>query len=396
MPQTDAYDRLRILLDSVPDHRKSRGRRHPLADVLFIMLVGVVCGQEDAEAIEDFANANKEWFERRCGLRHGIPSQDTYLRVLAGMDPDAFSRAFRVWVDDLWQLAETRHVAIDGKTLRRSFDRAAGLSALHSVAAFVSDSGLVIGSVPVESRENEITAIPALLQLLDLDGATVTIDAIGCQTAIAAQIHDAKGKYLLQVKDNQPTLRQNLDGFFRDAERPVRPLDDPKPLIERVTAEVEKGHGRLEKRTAEVSHDLSWIEKPEAWPGLAAVVRVSRSTIDLTTGAERVGRALYISNDPTLDATRALELSRRHWAIENEMHWILDVTFDEDQSRIRKGNAAKNFAIILRAGLNLVTTAPSPKNGASKISAARRRRIAGLDANYREAVLRLEPLSASS
>jgi predicted transposase YbfD/YdcC len=395
MPKTDAYDRLRILLDSVPDHRKSRGLRHPLADVLFIMLVGVVCGQEDAEAIEDFANANKRWFEQRCGLRHGIPSQDTYLRVLAGMDPEAFADAFRAWVDDLWSLAKSRHVAIDGKTLRRSFDRAAGLNALHSVAAFVSDSGLVIGSVPVESRDNEITAIPTLLRLLDLNGATVTIDAIGCQTAIAAQIHQAGGRYLLQVKNNQPTLRKDLDGFFRDAERPSRPLDDPQPTVERVT-EVEKGHGRLETRSAEVSRDLSWVDKAESWEGLASVIRVTRSTIDLTTGAERVGRALYISNDSTLDATSALALSRRHWAIENEMHWILDVTFDEDQSRVRTGNAAKNLATIRRAGLNLVTTAPSPRNGASKISTARRRRIAGLDEHYREAVLRLEPLSTPS
>ncbi len=395
MTDTDPYDRLRTLLEGVPEYRSPHGLRHPISDVLFIILVGVVCGHEDAEAIEDFAHENEDWFAQRCGLRHGIPSQDTYLRVLAGLNPEAFETAFRAWVDELWKLADNRHIAIDGKTLRRSFDRAAGISAIHSVAAFVSDHGLVIASVPVESKENEIVAIPKLLRLIDIHGATVTIDAIGCQTAIAKEINEAGGNYLLHVKDNQPTLRKQIEGFFLNAEKTQRPLDDPMPIVDRLS-EVEKGHGRIESRKCEVSKDLSWVDMREAWADLTNIVKVTRITDTISTKSVRTDVAFYISNDPSLDAARAMVLCRRHWAIENEMHWVLDVTFDEDQSRIRVGNAAKNFATMRRAALNLITTAPSPRAGKSKISAARRRRIASMNIDYRETVLRLRPAKTLS
>lgn len=395
MSQPDSYDRLRTLLDTVPEHRRPRGLRHPIADVLFIILVGVVCGHEDAEAIEDFAQENETWFATRCGLRHGVPSQDTYLRVLAGLNSEAFEAAFRAWVTELWSLADERHIAIDGKTLRRSFDKAAGLAAVHSVAAFVSDQGLVLGSVPVNAKENEIVAIPHLLRLINLKGATVTIDAMGCQTAIARAIHEAGGRYLLHVKDNQLTLRQQLAGFFVDAERTDRPLDDPSPCVDRIDA-VEKGHGRLEARKCEVSQDLTWVDVKQSWEGLAAIVKISRETEDLTTGKVRSDFAYFISNDPSLTAIRAQELSRRHWAIENEMHWVLDVTFNEDQSRVRVGHAAKNLATIRRAALNLISSAPSPRAGKSKISVARRRRIAGMSIDYREIVLRVAEPKAKS
>jgi len=391
--QPDSYDRLLTLLDSVPDHRKRRGRRHPIAEVLFIILVGVVCGQDDAEAIEDFAKANADWFAQRCKLKFGIPSQDTYLRVLAGMNPEAFEEAFRTWVDELWGLSGDRHLAIDGKTLRRSFDRAAGVPPVHSVAVFASGHGLVLGSVPVESKENEIIAIPRLLKLIDVNGATVTIDAMGCQTAIAKAIHEKGGHYLLHVKDNQPTLRGQLAGFFKDAERSKRPLDDPTPVVSH-TVDVDKGHGRLETRSCEVSQDLTWVDVKESWEGIATIVRVKRETLELVSGKTRKEVAYYISNDADLDATKAQELVRRHWAIENSMHWVLDMTFSEDQARVRTGHAAKNFATIRRAALNLITTAPSPKAGRSKISASRRRRIAALDPSYRETVLRLAPDSS--
>ncbi len=390
MSQPDSYERLLTLLASVPDHRKSRGRRHPLAEVLFIILVGVVCGQEDAEAIEDFAKAHSDWFATRCRLEFGIPSQDTYLRVLAGMDPNAFEAAFRAWVDELWGLSGERHAAIDGKTLRRSFDRAAGLPAVHSVAAFVSGHGIVLGSVPVESKENEIVAIPRLLKLIDIHGATVTIDAMGCQTAIAEAIHEGGGRYVLHVKDNQPTLRQQVAGFFKDAERTKRPLDDPMPVVLRKT-DVDKGHGRIETRTCEVSRDLTWVDVKDSWTGLASIIRVTRETTDLSSGKTRGEVAYYISNDANLDADKAQAIVRGHWAIENGMHWVLDVTFDEDHARVRTGHAAKNFATVRRAALNLINTAPSPLAGKSKVSASRKRRLAGLDSDYREAVLRITP-----
>jgi len=390
MRSDDAYDSLRILLESVPEHRGARGLRHPIAEVLFIILVGVVCGQEDAEGIEEFALENEDWFRTRCGLKHGIPSQDTYLRVLAAMNPEAFEAAFRAWVTELWTHDEGRHIAIDGKTLRGSFDRAAGLSPVHSVAAYASELGLVLGGVTVEAKENEIVAIPRLLKLINVKGATVTIDAMGCQTAIAKAVHEAGGYYLLHVKDNQPMLRGQVAAFFEDADRSRRPVDDPAPKVERVE-DTDKDHGGLESRRCEVSHDLRWLDVQDAWTGLSSVVRITRSTEDVISGKRRADVGYFISNRPALTARQAQDLVRKHWAIENGLHWVLDVVFNEDHSRVRSGYAAKNLATIRRAVLNLISTAPSPRPRKSKFSNAHRRMIAALRPAYREAVLRLPP-----
>ena len=388
MSSPDAYDRLRTLVESVPDGRRARGLRHPLPDVLFIILVGVLAGCDDAEAIEDFAEDNTDWFKQRCGLRHGVPSQDTYLRVLAAMDPTAFEEVFRKWVGELWDVAGTDHVAIDGKSLRRSFDRAANLSPVHSVAAWASELGLVLGSVPVEAKENEIVAIPRLLKLIDVKGATVTIDAMGCQTAIAGAIHEAGGHYLLAVKGNQPSLRRQMGAFFEDAARTERPPCDPAPDIDRATV-VEKGHGRLEKRRCEVSKQTDWADGRGDWAGLACFVRITRERETLSDGKVSTEVAYFISNDPKLTATRALSLARRHWGIENSLHWVLDVVFDEDLCRVRNRNAAKNFAVVRRIAANLLKNAPSPRAKKANVSIARRRRFFFASETYRDAVLRL-------
>lgn len=390
LSQPDAYDRLRTLVESVPDGRKARGLRHPLPDVLFIMLVAVLAGHGDAEAIADFAEDNEDWFKKRCGLRYGTPSQDTFLRVLAAMDPDAFEEVFRKWVGELWEVSGTEHVAIDGKSLRRSFDRAANLSPIHSVAAYASDLGLVLGCVPVEEKENEITAIPRLLKLIDVKGATVTIDAMGCQTAIAAAIHEAGGHYLLAVKGNHPTLRRQMGAYFADSDRTERPPCDPAPDIDSASV-VEKGHGRLEKRRCEVSKQTDWVDGRAEWAGLACLVRITRERETLSDGKVSTEVAYFISNDPKLTATRAMSLVRRHWEIENSLHWVLDVVFDEDLCRVRNRKAAKNFAVIRRAATNLLKNAPSPRKRQAKVSVARRRASFARSDAYRDVVLRLKP-----
>lgn len=392
MSNLDAYQSLQTLLNSVPDPRHARGLRHPVADVLFIALVAVIAGAEDAEAIEDFANENEAWFAERCKLRHGIPSQDTFLRVLAAMDPKAFSTAFETWVTELWGSAAERHIAIDGKTLRRSFDRAIGQSPVHSVAAYATEQGLVLGQVSVGTKENEIVAIPKLLTLLDLRGATVTIDAMGCQTAIARAITEGGGNYLLHVKDNHPTLRRQIAAFFTDAQREDRPKDEKPPTVESTTC-TDAGHGRIETRRCELSKDLTWLDDRGSWPNLAAIVKVSRRRELKATGAATEDHDYYISSDPNLTAARAEALARSHWAIENGLHWVLDVTFDEDGSRVRTGHAAENFATVRRAALNLLKTAPSPKKGKATISIVRRRRFAMMSPTYREVVLRMTPAS---
>jgi predicted transposase YbfD/YdcC len=390
MPARDLYTDLYRMLGEVPDPRSARGLRHHMADVLFIALVAVLAGAEDAEAIEDFGEDNEDWFRERCGLRHGIPAQDTYLRVLALMEPRAFGTVFERWVAALWGTAEGRHVAIDGKTLRRSFDRAAGQTAVHSVAAFASEQGLVLGQVTVDEKENEILAIPKLLKLIDLKGATVTIDAMGCQRAIAKAILDEGGHYVLQVKDNHPTLRRQIEQFFTDAEREGRPVDDPAPELQKAVA-TDSGHGRIEERRCLLSHDLSWVDQADDWDGLRAVARLDRAREDKISGEASHEHAYYIASDPDITAERLNAIIRSHWAIENSLHWILDVTFDEDASRVRRGNAAENFGLLRRTALNLLRDAPNPPKKRGKISIRRKRRFCLTNPDYRETVLRMAP-----
>lgn len=394
MPEPDAYGRLHQLLAAVPDPRGQRGRRHPLADVLFIVLVAVIAGAEDAQAVEDFAKYHEKWFRKRCGLPFGIPSQDTYLRVLAMLDPQAFGEAFERWVHQLWGGSERRHIAVDGKTLRRSFDRATGRSAVHAVAAFASAQGLLLGQVAVRDKENEIVAIPRLLTLLDLRGATVTVDAIGCQKTIARTITERGGHYVLQVKGNQSTLRHHIEAFFEDAARSSRPLDDPPPQLQ--SNEVtDCGHGRIETRRCLLSSDLSYLDTAAEWPALAAIAKVERIRQDKRSGQSSRQCAYYIVSDPEASAAQVNELVRSHWAIENCVHWVLDVTFDEDHCRIRNGNAAENFAIIKRAAINLLRSAPNPRPARHNVSIARRRRFCMMNEAYREAVLQLHPPSSA-
>lgn len=392
MPDIDHYSSLYDRLGRLPDPRSARGCRHHLADVLFIMLVAVIAGAEDAEAIQDFGEVHSEWFESRCGLRHGIPTQDTYLRVIALLDPAEFNRVFTAWVSELWGADGHGHIAIDGKTLRRSFDRASNQSPVQSVAAFASESGLVLGQVAIRDKENEIVAIPRLLKLIDLKEATVTIDAMGCQTAIAEAIVEEGGHYLLQVKGNQPKLQQDIAMFFRDAERPTRPHDDPAPTLSEATT-TDSDHGRIEQRRCVLSHDLSWVDA-ERWKGLGGIAQVERIREDKRTGETSRETALYILSDRSHSASRVNELVRAHWSIENSLHWVLDVTFNEDDCRVRKGNAAENFGIIRRTALNFLRTAPSPgKHRHKKKPASLRRKSRWFAAqnDYRDEVLRLLP-----
>lgn len=390
MSERDAYSSLYALIGEVPDPRKPRGTRHPMADVLFIMLVAVLAGAEDAEAIEDFGNFHADWFRERCGLPHGIPSQDTYLRVLATMAPDEFGKAFQRWVAEVWGASEGGHIAIDGKALRRSFDRAAGLGAVQSVAAFATEHGVVLGQVTVDDKENEIVAIPRLLRLIDLRGATVTIDAMGCQTAIADAIVEEGGDYILQVKGNHPSLRSQLAGFFADAGREQRPLDDPAPRMH-VATETDSGHGRVEERRCQLSHDLSWIERASQWRGLSAIAKLERRRENKATGATSHETSYYLVSSADATAAQVNTLIRAHWGIENSLHWTLDVTFDEDRCRVRKGNAAENFGTIRRAATNLLRNAPNPTRKRAKVSMVRKRRHCMMSTAYRESVLRLEP-----
>jgi predicted transposase YbfD/YdcC len=271
-----------------------------------------------------------------------------------------------------------KHIAVDGKTSRRSFDAAHAKPAIHTVSAWLSDEGLVLGQIKTADKSNEITAIPDLLRVLDIGGATVTIDAMGCQTAIAQTIVDAGGDYLLAVKENQPALHQDVVSTFAEAhDSRLRTVEErPRPPVE-VFEEVNKGHGRIEERRVELCRDLSWMMTADRWVGLAYLAQVTRKRTVLATGKTSTEIAYYIGSDRNADASTAARGIRRHWAVENQLHWVLDVAFHEDQARHRAHHLAQNFSTLRHFALNLLKRDPHRKLGI-----ANSRKQAGWDHAY--------------
>jgi predicted transposase YbfD/YdcC len=380
MDEHKPIEQLKVLLAGIGDPRDRRGRLHEFVDILFIALSAMLAGADDAEAIEDFGDAHEEWLRQFLELPNGIPTQDTYLRVFAAIDPKAMQSVFREWVTRQRATSEVGHIAIDGKTLRRSFNAATGGKAIHMVSAWLADEGLVLGQLKTGEKSNEITAIPELLRLLDVRGATVTIDAMGCQRAIAEQIVDSGAHYALAVKDNQPTLCDNIRGFFQDAQRLQRPVDDPAPVLETMR-EADGGHGRVEERTCWLSRDLSWVENRPDWKGLAAIALVRSERHELATQKSSTEERVFILSDPNATAAAFLRTVRNHWGVENKLHWVLDMTFGEDANRTRIGNAAANLAVLRHVTLNLLRGVPD------KRSVRKRRQRCGWDLNYLSAVL---------
>jgi predicted transposase YbfD/YdcC len=329
-----------------------------------IALCAVICGADDWVAVETFGRAKEAWLRTFLALPGGIPSHDTFGRVFARLDPDEFRRCFLAWARAVVGAPGEQVVAIDGKALRGSHDRRAGKAALHLVSAWATASGLVIGQVATDAKSNEITAMPVLLRLLALEGATVTIDAMGCQTAIAAQIVEQQADYVLALKDNHPALHERVRLAFADAEAAVGTTLPLADLVPHTT--LDKGHGRLEHRRCLAIGDpayLAYVDPDGAWPALRSLVRIesTRRLGDAVTTETRH----YLSSLPA-DATRLSRVIRSHWAIENRLHWVLDVTFAEDDSRVRVGHAPENLAILRHFALNLLRREPSTGSVATK------------------------------
>lgn len=353
----------------LPDPRVRRTRRHALVDILVITLCAVICGADDWVAIAHFGRAKRKWFRRFLALPHGIPSHDTFGRVFAALDPEAFQRAFLAWVQTLATLLPGDVIAVDGKTLRRTFDTASDTAAIHMVSAWATAQGLCLGQIKTAAKSNEITAIPKLLELLALAGRIVTIDAMGCQTAIARTIHAKGGDYVLSLKGNQTRLHDDIRTLFADAE--TRGFRD----LPHTTAETVDGdHGRIEIRQAWATDALAWLADRPRWPGLRSVVRVdaTRSVGDRTSRETR----FFISSLPP-DATHLARVIRSHWAIENSLHWVLDVAMNQDQTRIRAGHAPENLAILQHIALNLLKQERTEKLGIKN-----KRLAAGWDHDY--------------
>ena len=276
----------REALSSLQDPRRRQGIRYPLRSVVVIALMAMVCGSDDAEAMDVWAEANAEWLDGILDLPHGTPTQDVFLSVFAALDPEAFRSVFLSWVEllRLGLRVSGKHIAVDGKTSRRSFDTGRNRPAIHTVSAWLSDEGLVLGQIKTKDKSNEITAIPELLRTLDLRGATVTIDAMGCQTEIAKTIVEGEGHYLLAVKENQPALHKDLVATFAEAaDNRVRSIDEhPRPSVE-VFEQTEKGHGRIETRSIELCRNLEWMMTAERWTGLTFLAKVTRERTVIST-----------------------------------------------------------------------------------------------------------------
>jgi predicted transposase YbfD/YdcC len=350
----DGSASFRAHFQDLQDPRVERTRKHPLINVLFIAVCGVLSGANSFASIHEFAIDRRHWFARYLDLSNGIPSDDTLARVLARLDPGAFEKCLLSWIRAVQVATENRLIAIDGKTLRGSYDRADGRAAIHMVSAWASENKLSLGQVVVHEKSNEITAIPELLGLLDVAGALVTIDAMGCQREIAAEIRRGGGDYVLAVKQNQPTLYERVEAAIDVASE-----GDTEGFEEHVTSE--KGHGRQETRTYAVVPAPESIDPEGQWCDLNAIGIATSERID-GRGHHSLESRYYILSR-ALPATDFAEAVRGHWGIENSLHWQLDVSFREDECRVRRDHAPANLSVIRRFVLGLLKRETSCRRG---------------------------------
>jgi predicted transposase YbfD/YdcC len=392
--------RLKALLEhfaAIDDPREPWRVAHPLPEVLLLVVCGTICDGEDYDVIAAWGKANLPVLRRYAPYHHGVPGGRWLTLLMNRVDRGLFAAVFTDWVRATWP-DRPDFVAIDGKTSRRSHDRAAGTPPLHLVSAFATTARLVLGQEAVPDKASETTAIPVLIERLaasgGLAGALVTIDAIATNPAIAATIRAAGAHYLLAVKANQPTLRAEVERFF----------DDARPAEVDIHRDLDKGHGRIEERIVTVAREVDWLDGQRRFPGetrlpdVASLIRIQGRT-ELKDRC-RFETRYYVSSAP-LTAAKAGEAVRGHWAIENSLHWVLDVVFADDQSRLRKGHGAHNMAVVRHFALNLVRAAPDiprqpssplkrgpkPGNVPKPTSIKLRRKMAGWNSQYMQAVL---------
>ena len=341
-----------VYFGSLTDPRVERTKAHRLGDIITIALCAVLCGANDWVAVETFGRAKEAWLRTFLPLPGGIPAHDTFGRVFARLDPAELQRCFVAWVQAVLGELPPQVVAVDGKTLRRSADRSRGQAALHLVSAWATASGLVLGQEATDAKSNEITAVPRLLRLLALEGCVVTIDAMGCQRAIAAQVQEQGADYVLALKANQPTLHATVVAAFAEAHTTDAAAWHPAEQDRAHT--LDKAHGRVERRRYTALSDpdlLACLDPTGAWPGLRTVVEVQAER--RPDPAPAVERRYYLSSLPPQAAVLGQAI-RGHWGVENRLHWVLDVLFREDASSVRLGDGAQNFAVLRHLALNLL------------------------------------------
>lgn len=360
--------------EGLPDPRMDRTKRHKLIDILAIGLLTLLCRGESFTDMESFGIAREHWLKEFLELPNGIPSHDTFNRVFSALDPYAFLACFTTWVQGICPNLADDVVAIDGKALRRAANEDQPIPVI--VSAWAVENGLVLGQLKVDEKSNEITAVPELLEALRLKGAIVTLDAMGCQKDIAANIIDAQGDYVLALKGNHATVHEEVKAFFDDAVAPcaTQCADTAEKQKMDFHQSTDTGHGRKEVRRYWQSTDIAWFEDRALWKGLTSFGMVE--SIRTVKGKRTIERRYYLSSLP-LDAERFGQAVRGHWGIENTLHWSLDVTFREDDSRARAKNAAQNVATLRRFALNLIK-----KDTTMKASLRSKRFIASLDPEF--------------
>ena len=367
---------------TLPDPR-SDGTRHSLTAIITIAILAVLAGADGFVAIEAYGKAKQAWLETFLELPNGIPSHDTFGRVIGTLDPQALQESFLSWISAVTDKLGIELIHIDGKTARGSYDREEKLKAMHSVSAWSSEHGLVLAQQKVDDKSNEITAVPLLLKLLNLKGAVVTLDAMGTQTQIAAQIKEAEGDYVLALKDNQGKLSQQVQDYFEKAQ-----AQNWQGIDYSYDETVEGGHYRIETRQvwAVPITQLPLLHRQSQWVGLTTVVMVcsTRQLWNKTTTDVR----FYISSLGA-DAERHNQVIRSHWSIENSLHWVLDVTFNEDASRVRQGYAAENLGLLRRLSINLLKREPS------RLSLKMKRYKAGLQDDFMIKILEASAVEQS-
>lgn len=351
--ETNSNKNLLDHLAIMDDPRLSRNRLHPLVEVMFLLVMATLCGADSLRSYVDFGNTRLPWLRKYLPYANGIPSKSTLQRVLEAVQPLAFKECFLNWVEAI--ATELKGViAIDGKTLRGSIERASGRSPLHIVSAFATSTNLVLGQERVSGKSNEITAIPKLLSMLELKGCIVTIDAMGCQKKIAKQIVDSGGDYLFGLKGNQGNIHKEVQIFFE------RKLDESETYNIQMHEHIDKGHGRLEIRRCYCSDNLSEILFSDEWEGLNTVVMVE-STRNLN-GKESIEKRYYLSSAEN-NPEQMQQAVRSHWGIENTLHWSLDVSFKEDLCSTRNENAAENLSLVRKLAMNIVQKAKNAFKG---------------------------------